>query len=169
MPFAISTPTPSDAAKRALPPTQRAPAWLRDGDRDELLPATTFREAAGVEQGTWKRYVQGSAAQWAAGRDGYLPKPDHAEDYRGTGKRYFWKRHRVINYLDNRPGQRSGGGRKASGGSPTIQDAVAALREAGGNMSYTKLAGALDVSHALAQYLLTQARQRLNQPASRKP
>ncbi|MEH1124778.1 hypothetical protein [Micromonospora sp. CPCC 206061] len=151
----------ADALREQHPDTpRRAPAWLRDGDPDELLPATTFRAAAGITQGTWKRYVQTSKPEWDAGRDGYLLKPDDEEDYRGTGKRYSWKRSRMIAWLDNRPGERAGAGRKG-GDSPTIDDAVNALRGAGGDMSYTELAAALGVSHSLAQFLLKQARDRL--------
>jgi hypothetical protein len=156
----------ADAWREQHPETpRRAPAWLRDGPDEELLPATTFRAAAGVQQGTWKRYVQRSMPDWKEHRDGYLPQPDDEEDYRGTGKRYFWKRARMIAWLDNRPGERAGAGRKGGGTSPTIADAVNALRGAGGELSYTELATALGVSHSLAQYLLKQARERLNVPA----
>jgi len=119
-----------------------------------------------VQQGTWKRYVQSSKPDWDADRDGYLPKPDDDEDYRGTGKRYFWKRARMIDWLDNRPGERAGAGRKGGDTSPTIEDAVTALRTAGGHLSHTDLAATLGVSHSLAQYLLKQARDRLNSPAT---
>jgi hypothetical protein len=147
--------------ERTATTPQQAPDWLRDGDPDELLPATEFRRAAKLSQGTWKRYVQKSVPAWNAGRDGYLPKPDREEDYRGTGKIYSWARRRMVHWLDNRPGSRAGAGRKGGDLRPTIQDATDALRGAGGDMSHSELAQALGIELALAQFLLREARARL--------
>lgn len=141
-----------------------APAWLRDGDPDDLLPATEFRRAADIGQGTWKRYVQDSRAAWTEGTDGYLPLPDDEEDYRGTGTRYFWKRHRIAHWLDNRPGQTAAGrvGRKPGPPAATVDDAIAAMRQAGGDLSGTQLAAALNIKLPTAYRLLRQARERLD-------
>ncbi|MBM0230502.1 hypothetical protein JNW91_00605 [Micromonospora sp. STR1_7] len=145
--------------QRATSP-RRAPAWLRDGHPDELLAATTFRAAAKVSQGTWKRYVQLSRPDWDAGTDGYLPKPDDEEDYRGTGKLYSWTRHRMIHWLDNRTGERHGAGRKP-GPTPTVDDAIAAIHAADTKMTGATLAQALGVNLRSAQRLLRLARERL--------
>lgn len=150
------------AQRRETNPAEprRAPGWLRDGDPEELLPATTFRSAAGITQGTWKRYVQQSVPHWQEHHDGYLPYYDDHEPAR-RGTTYKWKRRRMIDWLDNRPGERAGAGRKGGAAQPGIADAVQALQAAGGDLSYTELAAALNVNHPLAQYLLQQARARL--------
>jgi hypothetical protein len=140
----------------------RAPVWLRDGPRDELLPATTFRAAAGIGQGTWKRYVQSSRPAWERGEDGYLPRPDDEEDYRGTGNVYYWTRHRMIHWLDHRTGERMPGvvGRKP-GPRPGVADAVAAIQAADGQMTGTTLATQLGVSLKRAYDLLRLAREQM--------
>jgi hypothetical protein len=153
------------ATLRAKNAPRGAPDWLRDGHPDELLDAATFRKAADIKQGTWKRYVQQSLPEWAKGEDGYLPKPDDDEDYRGTGKRYFWRRHRIIHWLDNRTGQTAAGtvGRKPGPPAATVDDATTAINQANGQMSGTQLAATLGIPLHTAYRLLKQARQRLDQ------
>jgi hypothetical protein len=142
-----------------------APGWLRDGDPSELLDATTFRRAADIKQGTWKRYVQASVTAWNADHDGYLPKPDKKEDYQGTGFRYYWKRHRIVHWLDNRPGQTAAGtvGRKPGPPAATVDDAITALQNAGGNLSGAQLAQTLGIPLHTAYRLLKKARERIGQ------
>ena len=157
------------ATQRAEAAPPGAPEWLRDGDPEELLPATTFRAAAKVTQGTWKRYVQLSRPAWDRGEDGYLPVPDQQEDYRGTGRLYAWRRIRMITWLDNRPGSRATGtvGRPP-GQHPTVADARAILATAGPQLSGTRLAELLHVPLPTAYRLLRQAREQ-QPPAKPEP
>lgn len=158
---------------RAKNAAKGAPDWLRNGHPDDdvpahpddLLPATVFRKAAGIEQGTWKRYVQSSKPYWDDGQDdGYLPLPDEEEDYRGTGKIYYWKRHRIITWLDNRPGPTAAGvvGRKPGPPAATVEDALNAIQTADGAMTGTQLAEGLSIPLHTAYRLLKKARERLD-------
>ncbi|MEV6925512.1 hypothetical protein AB0M46_13580 [Dactylosporangium sp. NPDC051485] len=146
--------------KAASTEPKPVPDWLLDGDPDDLLPSKDFRRAIGVSQGAWKYYVQISQDDWAKQQDGYLPLPDDDEDYRGRGKIYYWKRHRIIQWLRDRPGLGAGAGR-TGGAQPTIDDAVAAVRAASGSISGAQLADTLDIDRPRAYYLLRKARERL--------
>jgi hypothetical protein len=85
-----------------------------DGDPDELITATGFRELIGVRSNGWSKYVQKSLPAWREGRDGMLPVPDREEPGRGGVVR-SWKRHRVETWINNRPGSASSPGRPKRG------------------------------------------------------
>ncbi|MBG6140487.1 hypothetical protein [Longispora fulva] len=152
-------------AKLDTPKEKNTPARApRSGDPNELIPAVVFREWLGIEQGTWKRYVKDSEAEWDAGHDGYLPLYDDKQ----PGKRgwiYYWKRHRANEWIDSRPGKEGATGRPVgatkAAATATLADAEAAVRAAadrGEAMSGTKLAEALGVPLNRAYVLLRQIR-----------
>lgn len=81
-----------------------------DGDPDELIAAKDFRALIGAEHNVWSKYVGKSMPAWSEGRDGYLPRPDAEEPARRGVVRY-WKRHRVQEWINSRPGSASSPGR----------------------------------------------------------
>ncbi|GAA4256504.1 hypothetical protein [Dactylosporangium darangshiense] len=149
----------AEAAAAATTTPHGAPDWLYDGDPDDRLPATDFYRAANLTRGAWNRYVQDSKRDWAAGRDGYLPKPVDEEPAPVKGKIYIFRRWDVIDFLNNRSGKGAGAGRKG-GGRPGITDAIATVR-ANPGIGPDALADALDINLASALYLLRKARERL--------
>lgn len=91
----------------------RPPPVRSSGDPDELITAVQFRELINVTAGTWGRYVADSRADWDAGRDGYLPRPDHEEPGRG-GIQRSWRRRRATDWANARVGKTAATGRPTS-------------------------------------------------------
>jgi len=81
-----------------------------DGDPDELLTATAFRALIAVEHNVWSKYVAASRPAWERGEDGYLPRPD-AEEPARHGVLRSWTRHRIQDWINNRPGSAPSPGR----------------------------------------------------------
>ncbi|WP_416903491.1 hypothetical protein [Micromonospora echinospora] len=76
-----------------------------DGDPEELISATEFREILTITQGGWDKYVGLSRAAWDRGEDGYLPLPDHQEPAPVQGVVRYWKRRRVQEWINARTGK----------------------------------------------------------------
>ncbi len=76
-----------------------------DGDPEELISATEFREILAITQGGWDKYVGMSKAAWDRGEDGYLPMPDREEPAPVQGSTRYWKRRRVQEWINTRSGK----------------------------------------------------------------
>lgn len=81
-----------------------------DGDPEEEISAVEFRTLIDANHGTWSKYVDMSKRAWGRGEDGYLPKPDREEPAARRGVSRYWKRHRVQQWINNRPGRGAGAG-----------------------------------------------------------
>jgi len=96
-----------EAAGRA-----RSHGTILEGDPEELLPAVDFQKAIDVPSKSWTKYVDISKPAWIRGEDGYLPRPDHEEPVvKGRGVTRYWKRRRVQDWINNRPGSNPSPGR----------------------------------------------------------
>ncbi|WP_434740737.1 hypothetical protein [Micromonospora sp. SH-82] len=73
-----------------------------DGDPEELIPATAFRDLLSITQGGWDKYVGISRTAWRDNRDGYLPRPDREEPAPTQGVNRYWKRRRVQEWINSR-------------------------------------------------------------------
>lgn len=96
---------PTERSQRAKVHTLRL-----DGDPDELITAAQFRQLIGATRGTWSRYVYDSRPAWEQGRDEYLPRPDREEPI-ATGTRRQWRKQRVVEWINARPGKAPSPGR----------------------------------------------------------
>jgi hypothetical protein len=74
------------------------------GRPDELVTAVEFRKLIDAPYGTWARYVHDSKPAWQRGEDGYLPRPDATEPAR-RGEIRKWRRRRVQDWINSRPGK----------------------------------------------------------------
>ncbi|MEV4830611.1 winged helix-turn-helix domain-containing protein [Micromonospora sp. NPDC049257] len=81
-----------------------------DGDPDELIPALEFRTLIDAKASTWSKYVDMSKAAWERGEDGYLPRPDLEEPAPKRGIIRSWRRQRVEQWINSRPGRGAGAG-----------------------------------------------------------
>ncbi|MFI7517543.1 GntR family transcriptional regulator [Micromonospora echinofusca] len=81
-----------------------------DGDPDELIPALEFRALIDAKASTWSKYVDMSKPAWERGEDGYLPRPDLEEPAPRRGIIRSWRRHRVEEWINSRPGRGAGAG-----------------------------------------------------------
>ena len=105
-----------------------------DGDPDELIPAVEFRQLIDAKAGPWSKYVDMSKAAWERGEDGYLPLPDLVEPAPKRGVIRSWKRHRVENWINSRPGRGAGAGppvrtEETGPTAPKYRRVVAAIRQ----------------------------------------
>ncbi len=80
-------------------------ASLDGRDPEQLITALQFREMLDVTANGWTKYVDMSKNAWTQGSDGYLPLPDGGEPAARHGVTRSWKLHRVIDWINQRPGK----------------------------------------------------------------
>ncbi|MEH1017692.1 hypothetical protein V6U90_32035 [Micromonospora sp. CPCC 206060] len=76
-----------------------------DGDPEELISASDFREILAISQGGWDKYVGLSKAAWSRNEDGYLPMFDDDKPAPVQGMIRYWKRRRVQDWINSRGGK----------------------------------------------------------------
>ncbi|MFC4066711.1 hypothetical protein [Actinoplanes subglobosus] len=112
-----------DAYQAARPVPATPPA---SGDPEELVDVAGLAALRGVDPATITGYVKLSRPDWDAGRDGYLPYPDHIEPA-DHGHTYQWKHARAYAWVAQL--RRSPG--RTPGTAPTVADLEAVLAESG--------------------------------------
>ncbi|MGC5665037.1 hypothetical protein ACN261_32110 [Micromonospora sp. WMMD723] len=79
-----------------------------EGDPDALVSATEFRGIIDQQNWGWGKYVELSKPAWERGEDGYLPLPDKQEPAPVQGVVRYWRRRRVQEWINSRPGKVAG-------------------------------------------------------------